>query len=293
VAASSLRARKIAVWGAAMGAILAALAVPLWRASPALYGREETRSEPHANEADEPVACVAGARPGPSGGSPREETPGGTRYLVKTPANYDATRAHPLIVVFAPHGTNRLLSERFVGLTRRATREGFVIAYADSRPLDSEAIEDLGRIPALVAGRWCIDERRVFYTGHSDGGTVATAVTVLGKATRPAAIAPSAAGFRGPDLATYACPPPVAVMVQHGRNDALFPGFGRGAAAWWAACNACRGEPEPRADGCLVYPGCRAGGATLYCESEDRHVDWPRRNGRVLEFFESAASAPR
>jgi polyhydroxybutyrate depolymerase len=133
----------------------------------------------------------------------------------------------------------------------------------------------------------------VFLTGHSDGGTVATAVTVLGKATRPAAIAPSAAGFRGPDLATYACPPPVAVMVQHGRHDDLFPGFGGEAAAWWAACNGCRAEPERRADGCLAYPGCRAGGATLYCEHEGRHVDWPRRNERILEFFESAASLPR
>lgn len=276
-----------------MAAALAALAVPLWRAGPTLYGREEARSERHAYGADEPVACIAGSRLGPSGGSAREETPAGTRYLVKTPANYDPTRAHPLIVVFAPHGVSCLLSERFVGLTRAATREGFVVAYADSRPLDAKALEDLGRIPALLAGRWCIDEHRVFFTGHSDGGTVAMAVTVLRKAISPAAIAPSAAGFRGADLATYACPPPVAVMVQHARNDDLFPGFGRESAAWWAACNGCSGKPEPRADGCLAYPACRAGGATLYCESEGRHLDWPRRNDRILEFFESVARLPR
>jgi polyhydroxybutyrate depolymerase len=293
VSAASLRARKLAVWVAVMVAVVAALAAALWRASPTLYGRQEARSEPHAYGADEPVACVAGSRPGPPEGSTREVTPGGTRYLVKTPANYDPTRAHPLIVVFAPHGVNRLLSERFVGLTRAATRHGFVVAYADSRPLDAKALEDLGRIPSRVADRWCIDEHRVFFTGHSDGGTVATALTVLRKAIPPAAIAPSAAGFRGADLAAYACPPPVAVMVQHGRNDDLFPGFGREAAAWWAACNGCRGEPEPRADGCLAYPACRAGGATLYCEDESRHVEWPRRNERVLEFFESAAPLPR
>jgi polyhydroxybutyrate depolymerase len=290
---SSLRARKLALSVAAVAIVLVALAVPLWRASPALYGTEETRIEPHAYTADEPVACVAGARPGPSGESASEETPAGTRYLVKTPANYDATRAHPLIVVFAPHGVSRLLSERFVGLTRAATRAGFVIVYADSRPLGTKVLEDFGRIPALVASRWCIDERRVFFTGHSDGGTAAAALAVLRQSIPAAAIAPSAGGFRGADLAAYACPPPVAVMVQHSANDELFPGFGREAADWWAACNGCRGRPEPRSDGCLAYPSCSSGGLTLYCESAGRHIDWPRNNEHVLEFFESAASAAR
>ena len=288
VALSSLSARKLAVSVAVVAIVLAALAVPLWRASPALYATEETRIEPHAYTAEDPVACVAGARPGPSGESASEETPAGTRYMVKTPANYDATRAHPLIVVFAPHGVNRLLSERFVGLTRAATRAGFVIAYADSRPLDTKVLEDLGRIPAMVASRWCIDERRVFFTGHSDGGTAATALVVLRQSIPPVAIAPSAAGFRGADLAAYACPPPMAVMVQHSGNDELFPGFGREAAAWWAACNGCRGTPEPRSDGCLAYPSCSAGGITLYCQSAGRHIDWPRKNERLLAFFESA-----
>jgi polyhydroxybutyrate depolymerase len=288
VPGSSLSARKLAVSVAVVTLVLAALALPLWRASPAVYGTEETLIDPHVYGTEEPVACAAGARPGAAGESAAEATPAGTRYMVKTPANYDSTRAHPLIVVFAPHGVNRLLSERFVGLTRAATRAGFVIAYADSRPLGAKILEDLGRIPALVAGRWCIDERRVFFTGHSDGGTAATALVVLRQSLSPAAIAPSAAGFRGVDLAAYACPPRVAVMVEHGRNDELFPGFGREAADWWAACNGCSGTPEPRSDGCLVYPSCSPGG-----EGAGRHLDWPGNNQRLLEFFESAARVAR
>src|SRR5262249_31002865 len=157
--------------------------------------KEDTRSEAYAYRPDEPVACDSGARLGPAGESASEETPAGTRFAVKTPTNYDPTQAHPLIVVFAPHGVNRFLSERFVGLTRAATGRGFLIAFADSRPLDAKTLADLARIPALVAGRWCVDEHRVFFTGHSDGGTVATAVTVLRQSIAPAAIAPSAAGF--------------------------------------------------------------------------------------------------
>jgi polyhydroxybutyrate depolymerase len=82
-------------------------------------------------------------------------------------------------------------------------------------------------------------------------------------------------------------------MIEHGRNDELFPGFGREAADWWAACNGCRGTPEPRSDGCLAYPSCSSGGVTLYCEGAGRHIDWPRHNERVLEFFESVARVAR
>jgi polyhydroxybutyrate depolymerase len=212
---------------------------------------------------------------------------------VKTPANYDPLRAHPLIVVYAPHGANRFLSERFVGLSHAATEAGFVIAYADSHSLEPRHLQELGRIPGEVAMRWCIDPGRVFFTGHSDGGTAATALAVLGKATpAPAAIAPSAAGFRRDDLEAYACPAPIPVMVLQNRDDELFPGFGRGAAEWWAGCNGCdRSRPEPRADGCVVYPDCRSGAATLFCESEGEHAVWPERNRSLLEFFRTVGTS--
>lgn len=284
----SLRTLKIAVSLGVLALVAVALYIPLWRASPRLHGLEDAAIAAHDHEADEPVACAVGSRPGPAGESPSEATAEGIRYIVKTPANYDATRAHSLIVVFAAHGVGRSFMERYVGLTREATEKGFVVAYADSRRLDRRAIEELARIPEDVARRWCIDPRRVYFTGHSDGGTVATAITVFGKAKlMPAAIAPSAAGFRGKDLAPLACPPPVAVMVLHNQRDEHFAGWGHEAADWWAACNGCGATPETRADGCLVYPGCRSGGTTLYCESEGRHVDWPERNPAMLEFFRS------
>ncbi len=210
--------------------------------------------------------------------------------MVKTPANYDPTRAHPLIVVYAPRFVSRTLSERFVGLTHDATAEGFLIAYADSRTLSPPAIDDLGTVPERIALRWCVDERRVFFTGHSDGGTVSTALAVLGKAPlAPAAIAPSAAGFRREDLEGYACPPPLSVMVLHNRDDGLFPGYGAGAASWWVKCNGCEVErPEKREDGCVSYPACASGVTTLDCESEGSHLDWPARNRALLDFFLSA-----
>jgi polyhydroxybutyrate depolymerase len=289
--ALSLRSWKILAVLAALATLGAALFLPLWFSLPRLFGREELEPALHAYGTQEPAACAAGTRPGSAGASVHEQTPQGVQYAVKAPANYDPTRAHPLVVVFAPHGANRFLSERLVGLTRAATRDGFVVAYADSRVLDPRGLEALGGVAREVAARWCIDTRRIFFTGHSDGGTAAVALVVLGTASpRPAAIAPSAAGFRAEDLAAYACPAPLPVMVLHSRADELFPGFGRGAAQWWAACNGCTGAPsEARPDGCAAFGGCRDGAETLYCEGGERHAEWPDRNRSILEFFRAAA----
>jgi polyhydroxybutyrate depolymerase len=278
------------VVGVSIVAIAVALVALLIRSRPALHGGEDLEPAAHAYSANERVACPAGSRSGTS--EPAEAaTPRGVGYVVKPPANYDPLRAHPLIVVYAPRGVSRRVSERLVGLTRAATAGGFVVAYADSRPLDMATIGDLATLPEAIASRWCIDERRVYLTGHSDGGTVATAIAVLGKGrVRPSAIAPSAAGFRREDLARYDCPPPLGVMVLHSRADELFPGFGRGAAEWWASCNGCGSEPEKRPDGCLAYPACRPGGETIYCEGEGRHADWPGRNADMLDFFRRAST---
>jgi polyhydroxybutyrate depolymerase len=289
VTPGKIRALQIAVTGAGVAIAVALLAWPWWRIGRGLHPAADLEPASHVYAPSEPVACEPGARAGAAGASPSERTRDGVGYLVKTPSNYDARRAHPLIVVYAPHGANRFLSERLVGLTREATAAGFVVAYVDSRPLEPRRLDELGRVASEIAARWCIDEKRIFFTGHSDGGTASTALVALDRAKpRPAAIAPSAAGFRREDLERYACPAPVSVMILHGRNDALFPGYGREAAEWWARCNQCDvTRPAPREDGCVVYPGCRAGGTTLLCEDDGTHFDWPARNPALLGFFGS------
>lgn len=278
-------------------AVLGPLFVWLYqRSMPALYDRSESEPDRVDYPPAAPQACAPGTRLGPAGGSPREESPDGVRYLVRTPSNYDPTRAHPLIVVYAPHGANRFLSERYVGLTRSATRAGYVIAYADHHGLDRRALRALGRLPSEIPARWCIDPERVFFTGHSDGATAAVALVVLGLATpNPAAIAASAAGFRGEDLAAYACPAPLPVLVLHSRNDELFPGFGRQALAWWLACDRCPSTAERSADGCEFYTSCGSTADVAYCEGSGAHIEWPHRNDRILEFFHAAGerSGPR
>lgn len=240
----------------------------------------------HAYERRSPD-CGLESRPGLAGVWDDERSVTGIRYSVRTPANYDPRIAHPLLMVYAPAGLNRFGSESLTGLTTAATRAGFMIAYASHRRVSLDVIEELGTIPGLIAEKWCVDPDRIFFTGHSDGGTVAVALAVL-EHTRhfPAAIAPSAAGFTAQDLAAFACPAPLSVMVMHGAEDRHFPGYGQQLADWWATCNQCGKPASPRrTDGCRSYPECAGGVRTLYCEGTGSHLEWPDLNPQLLAFF--------
>lgn len=231
--------------------------------------------------------CDPGTRTGQAGVSGGEAIGDGLRYHVRTPSNYDATFAHPVLLVYAAAGQSGLVSERMTGLTTQATGAGFVVVYADHRPIGLPTIEQLATIPEAVARKWCIDKKRVSVTGHSDGGTVAMALAVLEQTKQvPMAIAPSAAGWTGKDLEAYQCRAPLPVMVMHNKQDSLFPGWGSQTVAWWAACNRCdSAEKKSVEGGCLAYQGCASGGATLFCEGTGGHRDWPNFNRTMIEFF--------
>ena len=232
-------------------------------------------------------SCSAGEKPGETGRIDDYLTAARLAFNLRTPANYHAEFRHPLIVVFAPGGHDRGESEALVHLTRAATEAGFLIAYVDDHPLSLTAFDDFAALPRLIARRWCVDEDRYYLTGHSNGGLVTNAVAFM-ESTRdvPAAIAPSAGGIGADDFAAQTCPAPISVMVMHGARDTLFPGYGKAAAVWWAACNRCDGQPSaPREDGCIAYTGCAEDIETLYCEADTSHTAWPALNESIIQFF--------
>jgi polyhydroxybutyrate depolymerase len=231
--------------------------------------------------------CRPGTRTGKAGVSNDEITPNGVKFNVRTPSNYDPAVQHPLIVVYAPAGRSRFGNEKMTNLTLAATQAGFVIAYPDHRRMSGKTLIEMARIPEQVAGKWCIDENRIYLTGHSDGGTIAMGLAFL-EDTRhiPDAIAASASGIRGSDLAAYPCPEPISVLIMHSKNDRLFPGFGKEAAEWWANCNQCAKDPKPiGADRCVQYPNCAGDVRTWFCEGTAQHAKWPNLNARILDFF--------
>lgn len=214
----------------------------------------------------------------------QEEMPS---YRVRAPANYDPRYAHPLLVVYAYAGGRAKAVERFSKLTAAATARGLIVAYADHRSMSKRNVESLASVASQVSKHWCIDQHRVFYTGHSDGGTVSTALSLLPESRDTMhAIAVSAAGFRAQDLEDLGCRTPMPVMVMHGSNDSLFPGWGRETSKWWAACNHCDATPgPPDTSGCRAYSGCDKGAPVLYCEGPQSHAQWPGLQNRVVDFL--------
>jgi len=234
-----------------------------------------------------PHTCEPGSRSGAPGKTDDKVTRDGIKYNVRTPVNYDATRAHPLLMVYAPAGKNRVRAERFMHLTLQGTTAGFIVAYADNRPLAPEAIIELASIPRGISETWCVDVSRIFLTGHSDGGSVSMGMAFInGTKDIPAAIAPSAAGIRGDDLLDRNCPGPLPVMVMHSARDSLFPGYGSQAAKWWANCNGCDLlDPEDLPNGCTAFRNCSDGAPTWYCEGSGVHSSWPERNEDIIAFL--------
>jgi polyhydroxybutyrate depolymerase len=235
------------------------------------------------------LRCEPGIKPGSAGASKDEQISAGIRYMVKTPVNYNSSIVHPLLMVYAPGGRNRYESEEYMYLTQEATAAGFIVAYADHRKMSTETIVELAEIPGLIEKKWCIDKKRIFLTGHSDGGTTAMGIAFLtGTKHIPAAIAPSAVGIRGEDLKEYHCPNPLPVMVMHSIHDTLFPGYGKEAIQWWAACNGCDTASSVKdAGGCVTYSGCKNNVATRYCKGTGTHPEWPGKNKAIIDFFRS------
>lgn len=239
--------------------------------------------------------CAPGSKAGAAGATNRIKSADEIFYNVRAPLNYNPERAHPLLMIYPPAGTSAEKSESFTHLTSEATRRGFVVAYTSHRSVSPEMAAKLAKVPQSIAATWCIDLKRVYATGHSDGGTVTHALAVLPETKGAVAgIAPSAAGFNQKDFEAYQCPAPMPVMIMHNRGDMLFPGWGKEAATWWAGCNRCDTTKPvvPQSNGCVAYQGCAVLGPTVYCEKSGSHLDWQERGNDIVHFFEVATGRP-
>lgn len=240
----------------------------------------------HWGEALRPAAYAYPATgpecPATTAAAPPPDDSGLPGYTVRTPSNYDPRRAHPLLMVFSPAGSNRALTERFTGLTHDATAQGLIVAYVDSLRLSRDAVARFARVVSAIERQWCIDPRRISFTGHSDGGSVSELIALLdtGIDVAPAAVVASAGGLIDTDFAEFECRRPIDVTLYHGRDDHHFPGYGASAARGWAQCLGCDASPDTDTEGCAVYRNCR--GALKYCEQPGGHWRWPDINSAIV-----------
>jgi polyhydroxybutyrate depolymerase len=241
------------------------------------------------------AACSPGSHTGHADLNDNMQTSDRLTLAVRSPSNYDPTRAYPLLVVFPPAGFNRRQSETFYGLTTEATRRGFIVAYSDHIGLSPTAVSYQAKVAATVASFFCVDEASIAYLGHSDGGLMAEGIPAYVPKASPAphSIVASAAGITSEDLATMACPSIPAVLIVHSRADERFPDFGRGTAAYWGRCAACAPENlNAFAEGCRDFSGCAGGRRVTYCETSLPHKRWPSMNSAMLDFIQGGKAKP-
>ena len=227
--------------------------------------------------------------------------------IVHIPAGY--TGKARLALVLNLHGSESTASaeEKFSGMDATADADHFIVAYPQALIEDgtgydwnipgepmvngkfppASAPSDVVFLTTLVrdlAGRYCVDLDRVYATGVSGGGRMASQLGCDASGVF-AAIAP-VAGLRYPSP----CPAsrPVPVIAFHGTADLIDPFDGHGLGYWtysvptaahlWAGHDRCAASPQPtvgRGYSLTRYSGCAGGAAVeLYAITGEGH-EWP------------------
>jgi polyhydroxybutyrate depolymerase len=178
-------------------------------------------------------------------------------YILHVPAGYDGTRALPVVFQFHGFGSNGKQMDAYTGLAAKADAEGFILVTPDGSgtPLTwnflglKSGADDLGFMADLlnsVESTLCVDNSRVYATGHSAGGAMTMALACHMQ-DRITAIASVSALVRLPGCQTTR---PVSVLEFHGTLDTSVPFHGglvgglpspdiEQAAASWAAADGC------------------------------------------------------
>jgi polyhydroxybutyrate depolymerase len=249
-----------------------------------------------------PVGCNGRAgKPGEIAISLPSEA-GARTATLHVPAIYDATKAAPLVLAF--HG----FTETGAGERARshfdllADTEGFLVAFPEGLGNSwnggaccgtamTNKVDDVGFARALVAKiaeDYCVDPKRVFATGFSNGGFLSHRI-----GCEAADVFAAAAAVSGDQTTTPCAPPrPVSVVQIHGTADPVVPYAGSAFLGFpsvadsiggWAARDKCgTTTTETLRDGsahCSNYDGCPAGTEVILCTIDNWGHDWPGTNG--------------
>jgi polyhydroxybutyrate depolymerase len=227
--------------------------------------------------------------------------------IVHVPTGYTGSTKVALVLNMHGSGSDASEQELFSGMDATSDEDGFIVAYPQGLiaagggfdwnipgvPLfggsypPPGAADDVGYLTDLVpamAARYCIDTSRVYATGVSGGGRMASQLACDSSSVF-AAVAP-VAGLRlpSPCPATRSVP----VIAFHGTADPIDPYNGHGQAYWtysvpvaaqrWSATDGCRPTPQTTSAAgytLTTYSGCSGGAVVeLYLLTGEGH-EWP------------------
>lgn len=253
-------------------------------------------------ERGEPASPGCGDSPPPEGRQTIEVDSVTRQFLVRLPADYDNRQPHP--VVFGFHGfTGRASGEEVVaqlsthwpeaigvygeGLPRTIEAFGSIVAqgwqlYAGE--FEDRDVHFFDAMLAFVTSGYCINPRRIYVTGHSNGAFFSHVLGCL-RGDVVAGIGPMAGG-------ALSCPgdTPVAVIISHGTTDGIVPfSLGRSARDLWIARNGCTTERTPYAGRCEINPDCLDDRQVAFCAFTGSHVPDPEFPANMFRFFREHA----
>ena len=274
-----------------MKAILVALAAGIIMGSSALLASE---AEPAPSGAA-PVMGSAGCGKSLTANlavgrtTTRTVTSGGSKrsYLVHVPANYEPGMPAPVVLNFHGLSSNPGQQNAASAFEPMSDREGFILVTPDGRWRFMRSARDANTafvrdVVASVSADLCVDPKRIFATGKSQGGFMSSWLGCVAPEV-VAAVAP-VSGMYEP---TEGCSP-IPIMEFHGTADSTIP-FGGGhvlvlgkypgavaVMEKWAHLNRCTGTPEtvqltPHVKR-VTYGGCAA--ATIQYITDAGHT-WP------------------
>ncbi len=294
------RVRALAV---ALAAALAAVVAGCGGGS----GPSTTPTSSAATSSSSVTTSGCGQGGGPGSSTLQLSIGGHTRVvIVHLPTGYSGTT--PVALVLNMHGStsDAQQQEALSGMDVTSNQDGFIVAYPQALITDGagfdwnvpdeplvtgamppkDAANDvafLTQLPVVLARRYCIDLRRVYATGISGGGRMASQLACNSPRTF-AAVAP-VAGLRFP--APCANSRDVPVVAFHGTADPVDPYNGNGLTYWtysvpvaqqdWSTHESCAHTAMTSGKGYqLTTSTSCTGGSTveLYSLTGEGH-EWP------------------
>jgi polyhydroxybutyrate depolymerase len=240
-------------------------------------------------------------------------------YVLHVPAQYDGSKAVPLVVDFHPLGGSGPSERSGSPYPAQTDPEGVIMAFPSGLsgpsggawnvgPCCVQGADDVAFAKALVEQvekTACIDPKRVYAVGFSMGGGMSHYIACHA-ADVFAAVAPAAFDLLKENV--DACQParPITVVSFRGSTDPVVPYAGGysalvqgmpvnflGAKATfdkWSALNHCSGSASAEdSNGCAAYSGCQGGVDVVLCtkqggghEPGNAKVAWPILKKHVL-----------
>lgn len=223
-------------------------------------------------------------------------------YTVHAPPGYTRTKKLPLVIAMHPYPATGADAATISGLSAKADKENFLVAYPDGLNQGFNALiccgteDDVGFIRTMtkrLTGTWNADPDRVYATGISNGGDMSYKLAVELPDTF-AAIAPVSGGYLGPDSATDSYMPktPVSVITFIGGLDEHYTGMDEGITAWQKRLSCKAGQPEKLKNKIKKTTAkCRDGSDVIVHRLPDMGHSWPGGAGGSISDPTAGVSA--